>query len=130
MKQTMDENTNQLRSLIKKAGETDSGEEGFQAPWQARVFAIAVTLCESGHISKKQFESKFIENIQSREKELNEDTEEGYYGIWTDTLLEVINENNNIEQEDLKKRINEFKQGDKDLSEFTIQERSSHLDEI
>lgn len=42
---------------------TENGELVFEAPWEARVFALAHHLCDAGHYSWDDFRDALIEEI-------------------------------------------------------------------
>ncbi len=75
------------------------GEEGypvFQAPWQARVFALMVVAVKNGHLSWPDFQGRLVAALAMRQSGLNQPTldeiDEHYFDGWLEaaesTLLE------------------------------------------
>ena len=81
----------------------------FKEPWQAQVFAMAVTLSEAGLFSWQEWSSELAASIESQKKKGDPDDGETYYLHWLETLEKMLSRKNLIEHADLLKRISEWK---------------------
>jgi len=66
----------------------------FDAPWQARTFAMAVKLHETGMFSWNEWSERLAKNIASAE-EMNSEavvSSEDYYTLWQKTLEMLVQE--------------------------------------
>lgn len=70
----------------------EDGEPVFDAPWQARSFAMAIKLHESGLYSWKEWSDRLSENIAVREQHKAMTSSEDYYSLWQQTLEQFIAE--------------------------------------
>lgn len=70
----------------------EDGEPVFDAPWQARTFAMAVKLHESGLFSWKEWSDRLSQNIAAHERENAVASSEDYYSLWQQTLEQFIEE--------------------------------------
>jgi len=52
-----------LQLVAEAAPPSENGELVFEAPWEARVFALAHHLCDAGHYSWDDFRDALIEEI-------------------------------------------------------------------
>jgi nitrile hydratase accessory protein len=113
----------------------------FEAPWQARAFAIAVVLSdyEEDVYSWKDFQSNLVEEVQSAAstKDLPDDanasdsiagSEAVYYEQWLRALERVLLEKGLVDAEEMRGRIREFADGDRDASEFVEGEHAHDHD--
>lgn len=66
-----------------------NGEPVFDAPWQARSFAMAVKLHEAGVFSWKQWADCLSANIAQFEKVQSIRTSDEYYTLWQQTLEQL-----------------------------------------
>ena len=82
----------------------------FKEPWQARAFAIAVTLSEAGLFSWQEWSSELGASIQSRQKKGDPDDGGTYYLHWLETLEKMLSRKNLIEHTYLLQRISEWKE--------------------
>lgn len=100
-------------------------EEGppFDAPWQARAFGVAVALCEREGFDLTTFQTRFAERIDDLDPErMQEDVETRYYEQWLDCLEAVLLEAGVLEEAELRRRTEEFTDGDRDAAEFVVEE--------
>jgi nitrile hydratase len=90
----------------------DNGELMFNSPWESRVFAMAVLLCEKGAYSWKMFNEQFAKCIGDAEMH-NPDKEavSAYYHHWRLALEKVLLEKAILLEEQLQARANEFATG-------------------
>lgn len=62
-----------------------SGELVFHAPWERRVFAMAVALCEQGFYTWDEFRERLIAEIAAGERRAQQDPAQrapSYYESW------------------------------------------------
>jgi nitrile hydratase accessory protein len=62
-----------------------SGELVFHAPWERRVFAMAVALCEQGFYTWDEFRERLIAAIAAGERRAQQDPTQrapSYYESW------------------------------------------------
>ena len=68
----------------------ENGELVFDAPWQARSFAMAVKLHEAGLFSWKDWSNKLSENIAAFEQQGAIASSDDYYQLWQQTLEQMV----------------------------------------
>jgi len=81
------------KPLLEKQPNLD-GELVFDAPWQARTFAMAVKLHEAGMFSWSEWSHRLAKNIANAE-EVNSgavENSDDYYTLWQQTLEMLIQE--------------------------------------
>ena len=66
------------------------GEPMFDAPWQARTFAMTVKLHESGLFSWKEWSDLLATNIDRHEQSAVVENNTDYYTIWQQSLEEIL----------------------------------------
>ena len=76
----------------------------FREPWEAQVFALAVSLSESGNFSWKEWAETLGAVILDARKAGDPDRGDTYYLHWLRALERLIAEKNILLSEDLKKR--------------------------
>jgi len=57
----------------------------FQTPWQARAFAVAVTMCKAGYYTWDEFRSRLMAEIARHPGESTE-----YYQHWLNALEKLL----------------------------------------
>lgn len=106
---------------------TDNNQAGrvaddptFEAPWQARAFAIAVSLTDrgGGDLPWEDFQARLIDEIETDTNTAPIDMV--YYEQWLRALERLLIEEAIIEPGELVERASEFEAGDRDASEFVI----------
>ena len=65
-------------------------ERPFDAPWQARSFALCIALHERGLFEWKDWQAALAGNIAAHEKDGVIVSNEDYYRIWQRTLEEMV----------------------------------------
>ena len=89
-----------------------NGEIAFSAPWEGRIFAMAVLLHEKGLFPWKTFNQQFVQEINQFEREHPErDVAHEYYRLWLTALEKVLLGGGWVAQEQLKQRTEEFATG-------------------
>lgn len=68
------------------------GEPVFDAPWQARAFAMAVHLNERGLLPWTEWSSRLSAVIEHHEREGAVRTGDDYYGLWVETIEAIVAE--------------------------------------
>ena len=67
-----------------------SGEPVFDAPWQARAFALAVLLNEQGMFRWKEWSKHLSGRIARHEQRSAITDHDSYYRVWMDALEEFV----------------------------------------
>jgi nitrile hydratase accessory protein len=90
----------------------DNGELMFHSPWESRVFAMAVLLCEKGEYAWNTFNEQFAKFIGDAEMhQPNKEAVAAYYHHWRQALETVLLEKAILLEEQLQARMNEFATG-------------------
>lgn len=116
-------------------------ERAFEAPWQARAFAVALATIEEGEHSWAEFQSRLAAgveaddtdgevdhpNIDSRDRtgvalEV-EGRETAYYEQWLAALSELLVETETLTLEEIDARTQAFAEGDRTAEEWVEGER-------
>lgn len=66
------------------------GELVFAAPWQARTFAMAVQLNQSGLFEWKEWAAHLSSNIAEYEQHNAIENSDTYYRLWQQTLEQIV----------------------------------------
>ena len=75
--------------LLEKQPQQD-GELVFDAPWQARTFAMTVQLHQSGLFTWQEWSEHLATNIRKRETDTAIESNDDYYTVWQQTLEEML----------------------------------------
>ena len=76
-----------MNSVSLVAGQpAQDGEPVFDAPWQARAFAMAVHLNQNGVFHWHDWADRFSRRIAEYETTQTIDNSDDYYRLWLDTL--------------------------------------------
>jgi len=67
-----------------------NGEPVFDSPWQARTFAMAVKLNESGIFTWSEWADALSINIAAFEAHSEIKTSDDYYKLWQSTLENLV----------------------------------------
>jgi nitrile hydratase accessory protein len=67
-----------------------NGELAFGAPWEGRVFALALALVAAGTITWEEFRRALIEEIRRWERVAPSDSTWSYYERWAAALEAVL----------------------------------------
>ena len=90
----------------------DNGALIFHSPWESRVFAMAVLLCEKGAYAWTTFNAHFAKCIGEAERQHpDKEAVSAYYHRWMQALEQVILEKAILMEEELHTRANEFTTG-------------------
>lgn len=100
----------------------DAEDPTFEAPWQARAFAVAVVLSDryEGVYPWAEFQENLIGEVQSAgdAAEGIEGSEAAYYEQWLRALERLLVEEELVDGEAVRRRVEAFADGDRDASEF------------
>ena len=113
----------------------DDGDRTFHAPWQARAFAVAVALSETGAYEWDAFQSRLVEEIEraagggdredgeaggavATDAKAAETAEAAYYRRWLAALERILVEDGVLEPGELESRAAAFAEGERDASEW------------
>jgi nitrile hydratase accessory protein len=94
-----------LEELMRHA-EVEPRDVVFQAPWEARAFAIALSLCESGNYRWDEFRRSLIAEIAS-DADTHESSEE-YYRQFLRALENLLASKRIVDHTELTRRMSEI----------------------
>ena len=77
-----------------------NGELVFEHPWQSRLFATTMALCESGTISYDDFRERLIAQVAHHPDE--------YWASWQDALEDLLMHHGLLDDEQLADRARRF----------------------
>ena len=97
----------------------------FEAPWQARAFALTVALRREGDFPWEAFQTRLIEELDDAEGHAGasieaEETEAAYYRAWLAAVERLLLEEDVLKDEELAERVTAFASGERDASEFVV----------
>jgi len=103
------------------------GEEDvvFDAPWQARAFALTVALRREGNFPWEAFQTRLAEELEASAdvtapSTADEDAEAAYYEAWLSAFERLLLEEDVLDDEELAERVSAFVAGERDASEFVV----------
>jgi len=97
-------------------------ERVFEAPWQARAFAVARATTEGGEHSWAEFQNRLAAEVNTTVV----DTEQGertYYEQWLAALSRLLIDANTLDPEEIAARTRAFAEGDRTAEEWVEGER-------
>ena len=77
----------------------ESEQVRFDAPWQARAFALVVRLNECGHLDWSQWTRHFSDRIREHERHGKIESSDDYYRLWLDNLEALFGDMDNDQGE-------------------------------
>jgi hypothetical protein len=77
-----------------------NGELVFEHPWQSRLFATTIALCDSGTIAYEDFRRRLIATIEARPDE--------YWASWQDAIEGLLAELRLCDPDELAARATRF----------------------
>jgi nitrile hydratase accessory protein len=89
-----------------------NGELVFAAPWEGRVFGLAVTLHEGRCYEWEDFRRRLIAAIARREREL--ETPWSYYDCWLEAFEDLVVERGLLGATEIEARAAEYASGARD----------------
>jgi nitrile hydratase accessory protein len=105
---------------------TEDEEPTFDAPWQARAFALAVAVTDGDAPDWHAFQRELVAAIDDGVGEDREDTEEAYYRGWLTAIETLLVERGTVDADALADRVHEFEAGERDASEFVEGDPHGH----
>jgi nitrile hydratase accessory protein len=112
-------------------GALGGGEDAptFEAPWQARAFALAVALTDEDDdaLPWDEFQRRPVEEIDAGDGGADEKT---YYRRWLAALERLLVERDRLDPGELTDRVAEFEAGDRSGHEFVEGDPRAHADRL
>lgn len=120
--------TDDLEATISEIREATGppGEDDvvFDAPWQARTFALTVALRREGDFPWEAFQTRLAEELEaSADTTAAGDTEAAYYEAWLAAFERLLLEEEVLDDGELTERVAAFASGERDASEFVVGDR-------
>ena len=121
--------TDDLRAVIGEVREATEppGEDdvAFDAPWQARAFALTVALRRTGEFPWDAFQTRLVEELEASADTADVSTdatgaEAAYYEAWLAAFERLLLEEGVLDDEALAERAAAFASGERDASEFVV----------
>lgn len=81
-----------------------NGELVFEAPWEGRVFGLAVSLCEAGRFAWGDFRRHLIAEITAWDRAHPDGQDYSYYARWQTSLERVLAERDVTQREEVSAR--------------------------
>ena len=78
-------------------------ERTFAAPWQARAFAVAVTMCQARYFTWDEFRQRLMAEIAHDAGDHIE-----YYQHWLNALQKLLAEKGFVADRELEAKVHEF----------------------
>lgn len=103
----------------------------FEAPWQARAFALAVALTderEAETLTWEEFQSRLVAEVDADHED--GDPETVYYRQWLAALERLLVERDVLDPGELAARIDAFEAGDRNAHEFVEGDPHAHADHL
>jgi nitrile hydratase accessory protein len=102
----------------------------FDAPWQARAFALAVALTDERDLDWERFQSRLVAEIDDPPAGDADDPDEDYYRRWLAALERLLVEEDLLPPGDLRERVAAFADGDRTAHEFVDGDPRGHVDRL
>lgn len=92
----------------------------FDAPWQARLFGLAVAFHEAHEdYDWDAFQERLVRAVaDANPQKLQDDVEGAYYERWLETLESFLVEEGILSRAEIERRQAAFSAGERDASEF------------
>lgn len=108
------------------------GKDGvsFDAPWQARAFAMTVALRREDDFPWEAFQRRLVEELADEADERGDDAtrtdvdlESRYYEAWLSAFERLLLDTDVVGSDEFAERAAEFASGERDASEFVVGDR-------
>jgi nitrile hydratase accessory protein len=101
--------TNRVDKAMRAAGATDGDDAVFAEPWEARAFALAVTLSAGGQFSWDEFRERLIAEIAQADAGEIRDADaasprDPYYECWLAALEKLLREKALLNLDEIERR--------------------------
>lgn len=112
-----------VRTATEPPGEDDVV---FDAPWQARAFALTVALRREDDFPWEAFQERLVEELEAEaERDVETaadsgDVESSYYRAWLSAFERLLLEEGVVDADEMAERVAEFADGERDASEFVV----------
>lgn len=123
-----------------ESGDSFETERVFDAPWQARAFAVAVAMTEEGEYSWDDFQDRLAAEVEQASDGPDDDlaqdethateaileaeaAETAYYERWLAALTRLLVESDTLAAEEIVARTREFAEGERTAEEWIEGER-------
>jgi len=91
-----------------------NGELVFEAPWEGRVFGMAVALCDQQACDWESFRAQLIAEIAAAEKR---GEASGYYERWLRAFESLVLAEGILSAEEIETRVEAYQTGERDEDE-------------
>jgi nitrile hydratase accessory protein len=81
-----------------------NGELVFEHPWQRRVFATTMALCDAGRLDYSVFRDRLIAETGNNDRHHADD----YWAAWQNALVTLITTSGLIDADELEHRARDF----------------------
>ncbi|MEX0285602.1 MAG: nitrile hydratase accessory protein [Paracoccaceae bacterium] len=102
-----------IGTMVAQMSAGDTEMMVFDAPWQARVFALVVMMVEDGHMSWKDFQSHLVQETRQGESATDkgslEPQESTYYQRWLNAAEHLLQELELLRPDELDGKIGSLK---------------------
>ncbi|WP_423751379.1 nitrile hydratase accessory protein [Salinirarus marinus] len=101
----------------------------FDAPWQARAFALAVALTDEDDLPWDEFQTRLVEEVDA-DLEAGGDADDVYYRQWLAALERLLVERDLLDAGELTDRVGQFEAGDRSAHEFVDGDPHAHTESL
>ena len=102
----------------------------FEAPWQARAFALAIALTDEDDLPWLEFQTRLVEEVDASPPDEGDDPESVYYRQWLAALERLLVERDLLDSGELRERVADFESGDRDAREFGEGDPHDHAERL
>lgn len=106
----------EIRAAVDPPTEREGAEVVFEAPWQARAFAVAVALRRNGDLDWERFQAHLVAELEG----VDAGEEAAYYDAWLRAVESLLVGDGVIDRRELARRARAFERGERDTSEFVV----------
>lgn len=109
----------------------EAGEAGplFEAPWQARIFALIVSLVKEGHLPWKAFQAHLVgaisEHHDTDQQIATASLEGDYFQNWLIAVEKTLKDLDFMNEGDLTRKIAELQSSTTRTRELQLQQRGT-----
>ena len=85
-----------------------NGELAFEHPWQGRLFATTMALCDNGVVDYAAFRDRLIVHNADRERHADDSVADEYWSSWQDALESLLEAGGVCDPAELEQRAVAF----------------------